>query len=210
MMMGKCYDVIMWVSAGRRFSGLLLLLGIAVSSFGKQSGDDGSKARIAIPKSLTQYLSLSGEQAAALENSLQQYREIVESKQANQQAVQMRATVDRSINANRALERDQTEIEKARSDERAFITGILSSDQLSRLERLAAVPSGHEDSELAKLAEQAASLNLIKRCSLTPNQPFGGAVAIFAADTASQPALGKRVVNRKPLAKRPPPSFPPP
>ena len=178
-----------------------------MSLYGRQNAEQGSDTNIVVPQALSRYLHLSIEQAAALKNTLEKYKKLVESKRADQRSAQMRAAVDPSLNANRSIEQDQIEIQKARTETRACIAEILSSDQLSQLKQLA-VEQPWSD-EQRRLAEQAASLNLIRPHSMSGKQPFGGTVPIFAADTASQPDLDQPAVPKKPLAKRPPPTSPP-
>jgi len=50
---------------------VLVLLGIAVSLYGRQNAEQGSDTNIVVPQALSRYLHLSIEQAAALKNTLE-------------------------------------------------------------------------------------------------------------------------------------------
>jgi len=197
----------MRVASYRRFSIVLVVLGVVASLYGRQDPQHGSEKKTAIPEPLSGYLQLSDQQSAALSGAVEKHNDLVESKRADQRSARMRAASDPSVNASRMIEQDQLEIEKSRTETRQCITQILSADQLSRLEELHKVQTQSE--EQTKAAEEAAALGLVESRSTTGKQMFGGTAAIFAGDTASQPDIDQPAAAKKPRSKRPPPTSPP-
>lgn len=191
----------------RCFLSSLALLGVTALLYGAQDAERNSGERTVISQSLSSYLRLRDQQSAALANTLQSYSDVVESRRSDQRSARMRAAADPSVNADRLIEQDQLEIQKARAEARASIEEILSSDQISQLKKLGTEQP--QSNEQAKLAEEAARLGLIQPRTGAGKQPFGGTVPIFSADTASQPDMDQPAHTKKPLAKRPPPASPP-
>lgn len=190
----------------RRFVCPLALLGVTMLLYGKQDAEQLSGKKSVISQSLSHYLRLTDQQSVALADALEKYNDVIESKRSDQRTARMRAAADPSVNANRLIEQDQLEIQKARVEARSYITKILSEDQLSQLKELATEQP--RSAEQARIAGEAARLGLVKRRT-TAKQPFGGTVPIFSADTASQPDIDQPAVTKRPLAKRPPPTSPP-
>jgi hypothetical protein len=195
------------VGCWRRFFCFFTLLGVTPLLCGAQGAEQSSGKRTVISQSLSSYLRLADQQSAALADTLQSYNDVVESKRSDQRSARMRAAADPSMNANRLIEQDQLEIQRACAEARVSIKEILSADQISQLKKLATEQP--QSDEQAKLAEEAARLGLIQPRTTAGKQPFGGTVPIFSADTASQPDMDQPVHTKKPLAKRPPPTSPP-
>lgn len=190
------------------WAGLMLLLAASPAATCLAQGSTESKTgELTIPAPLKNYLGLSDEQVTKLENTLKSYDQFVATKTDAMRSLQTRAAVDPSVNANRGIESNQAEIEKARVRVREEISSILSSEQISRLVKLRAASS--EDTEHATLAAEAADLNLIDKPNHPIRQPFGGTTSVFANDTDSQPAVPEQANRGKPQSKRNPPASPP-
>jgi ABC-type Na+ efflux pump permease subunit len=159
-----------------------------------------------IPSELQQYLSLTSEQTLRMQGILRGYEQLVSAKQAEMRTAQVNAAIDPAASASRIIEKDLAAIVEAGSRARHEISTVLTAHQLSKLLDLRATTS--DDPERLRVAEQAASLNLIDFKDKSVNRPLGGTTSVFAGDTAievEQPNTGK-----KPLSKRKPPQSPPP
>lgn len=187
---------------------MLLLAPFTVMTCFSQQTADNKLSKSTIPMPLKQYLSLSSEQAVRLQNALNAYEQLVSSKRDEMHSLQMKAAVDPSVNASRVIESDQAEIQKARCHTREEISAVLSPEQISRLIKLRS--DSPSDAEHAKLAAEAAELNLIELPDNTLRQPFGGTTSLFSADTKSQPELPDQQDQKKVRTKRAPPKSPPP
>lgn len=200
-------DTGMLVVSWRRFLSSCAVFGVTLLLCGAQDAQQSSGKKTVISQSLSSYLRLSDQQSAGLADTLQSYNDVVESKRSDQRSARMREAADPSVNANRLIEQDQLDIQRARAETRTSIQEILSADQISQLKKLATEEP--ESDEQARLAEEAARLGLIQPRVTTGKQPFGGTVPIFSADTASRPDLDQPTHTKKPLARRPPPASPP-
>jgi hypothetical protein len=186
---------------------ILLLAAFPVAICFAQQNTDIKTSEVTIPVPLKNHLGLSDEQVTKLENTLKSYDQFVATKKDAMRSLQTRAAVDPSVNANRGIESNQAEIEKARVRVREEISSILSSEQISRLVKLRATAS--EDAEHATLAAEAADLNLIDKPNHPSRQPFGGTTSVFANDTDSQPEVPEQANRGKAQSKRNPPASPP-
>jgi septal ring factor EnvC (AmiA/AmiB activator) len=190
-------------SLGNHLFSLILVLPLVL-----QQVADQATTKSAVPISLRQYLELSNEQTERLQRTLGQYNDLVASKRADMRSVQMKAAVDPSVNANRVIERDQVEIEKARVEAQQVLAKTLSSAQLVLLKKLE--EKRPNDGDRLTLLAEAVHLNLIEDPEIDRKQPFGGTTPIFANDTASQPEASEHGSRKKGIAKRKPPAAPPP